>query len=103
MTPAEDTILSADLAKALGWPCIVRAGIVSVATTRGPWFDFDYRDPTVCLPLIEWMATKRQVYLLWNGVNMEYWPFGACETPPIKGKTLPEAVARAVIALKGKT
>jgi len=66
------------------------------------WRRFDYRDPTVCLPLIEWLMRE-------NGALPMHAPstgrFGfACRqiAIPVWANTLAEAVARAVIAVGRK-
>lgn len=118
MTPVEHAALSAELARALGWQdveCLL-GDVVVVDNYRA----FDYRDPTVCLPLIEWLAlqlvvvepnrnlwlAKQQCWTAWryepdrgwwyesDSGNVRRWVASAYE--------LPECVARAVIAVKEK-
>ena len=113
MTPADHAALSAQLARALGWRIV---DVVEVTDYEGQFVDtvckvrhkgarfsrlFDYRDPSVALPVLEWLmrehgATlrmvdgKHAVVCRWAGV----WGIAA---------TLPEAIARAAIAvMEGK-
>lgn len=119
MTPST---LSAELARALGYyPESVRevkappiAEWTEVFRIRSPytiphWFKFDYRDPTVCLPLIEWLYSEdspqynpwfsirifnhEKRRFRWSGISAEF---------DCSGATLPEAVARAAISVAAK-
>lgn len=96
----DHAILSSDLARALGWRVshITASGEVHVCLKRGSSRKFGYRDPTVCLPLIEWLMREHAMRPFWHlGANVyivKRWESQAT--------TLPEAVARAVIAVKAK-
>ena len=123
MTPADHAALSAQLARAIGWPIV---DVVEVTDYEGQFVDtvckvrhkgarfarlFDYRDPSVALPVLEWLRTKHSATLgtdarsgrpyiaLWerhnDGAPMADWR--------IEGDTLHEAIARAAIAvMEGK-
>lgn len=102
MTPAEHAELSAQLARALGWPTIYIApgGHVHVTDTgmRYPR-TFDYRAPDVCLPLIEWLVVANECMVERSIVSSDV-GVHSMSRGFIWAKTLPEAVARAVIALR---
>ena len=71
---------------------------------RNLWFRWDYRDPSVCLPLLEWLAQPYGVVEIWP--NEESWSVRVTDhvmttRTNITADTLPQAVARAVIAVKG--
>ena len=63
------------------------------------WLKFDYRDPTVCLPLIEWLMRKHDAQPGYNARGFHIW-FQSHSVAAASADTLPEAVARAVIAVK---
>ena len=112
MTPADHAALSAQLARALGYYpesvrilenlCIVyRIGVswrafTPINVSRERWAEFDYRDPSVALPVLEWLMK-------------EHWCFVTGPIPSIESAdhmdmriqtdTLPEAIARAAIAV----
>ena len=110
MTDAE---LSKELALAIGWEDVYP---VSLATWKHPyvmvsegvvprgqmmqWRMFDYRDPTVCLPLIEWLM-REHVAKIDHG-DSKYWvEINNFADRWASADTLAEAVALAVIAVKG--
>lgn len=128
MTPADHADLSAQLARALGWRYVYphspetdaawfRCDKDYIAVSEGPgprgtmlrWRKFDYRAPSVALPVLEWLRTKHSATLgtdarsgrpyiaLWerhnDGAPMADWR--------IEGDTLHEAIARAAIAVGG--
>jgi hypothetical protein len=91
--------LSAELARALGWPRVELFGQSVFVSDGAPleragWFD--YRDPAVCLPLIKWLSTQAPLFItdkifqLHDGKGRN---IGRCDT-------LEEAIARAVIAVR---
>jgi hypothetical protein len=108
MTDSEHAVLSAQLARALGWKhveiaesqdeCLVRIYPLS-------WSLFDYRDPTVYGPLIEWLGEQSPP--MWMGKqNREWKPWTMSfhgRLPFQYADTLPEAVARAVISASRPT
>jgi len=92
-----DADLSRQLALALGWKIshVTSSGEVHVCIKRGNSRKFSYTDPTVCLPLLDWLL--RDGAELWRGASFsihgtEYFA---------RAPTLEEAVARAVITVKG--
>ena len=100
MTPAEHAALSAQLARALGWPYIgTDEHCVFVTDGDGSCGWFDYRDPSVALPVLEWLMQQS----VWIEPCVDR--FLVAERLSI-GKsfaTLPEAIARAAIAvMEGK-
>lgn len=116
MTPAE---LSRELALAIGYaPESVRIipsdiapehEFCTVFTDRyactSNWYDFDYREPDIAMPLLEWlMRTHRACAMVSRAEDafcIMYDFYGICGRT-IYSKTLPEAIARAVIAVKGR-
>jgi hypothetical protein len=103
MTPADHAALSAQLARALGWPDVTDfdepLGVhVSDGTNNCGWFD--YRDSSVALPVLEWLMREQSA-----------WAF--CPAGPLpmiyrltmrhgiksQGDTLHDAIARAAIAV----
>lgn len=112
MTDAE---LSKELALALGYApesvCIDTAKqgkyepvcrVYRISYDMGPyWRWFDYRHPDVTLPLIEWLMREHGV-TAWHGFGKGYVvdALDLCYTKA-HVDTLAEAVARAVIAVKG--
>lgn len=102
MTDAE---LSKSLALALGYaPESVRVAPSTYCAVyrncygQERWEEFDYRDPTVCLPLLEWLMREHNCDV-GAGVDFIIWFNSDRET--LHCDTLAEAVARAVIAVKG--
>ena len=110
MTPAEHAALSAQLARALGWFYIwTDEHYILITDGDGSCGWFDYRDPSVALPVLEWLRTKHSATLgtdarigrpyiaLWekhnDGAPMADWR--------IEADTLHEAIARAAIAVGG--
>lgn len=107
MTPSEHAALSAELARALGWEVnrVPNGGVFvfDPASQQGGVTCFDYRDPTVCLPLIEWLGKEQRIFF-WGCAPTAYLQERWSSNRGDIGDTLPEAVARAVIAVKkGKT
>lgn len=104
MNDSEHAALSAQLARALGWTTKLVADSVWVWTNGDPVRRFDYRSPGICLPLIEWLGKRnvtiysdfcgRKVSIRW--VNKLYEPHWTT------ARTLAEAVARAVIAIRSQ-
>ena len=109
MTAAEHAALSRDLALAIGYaPESVRIVhehwmnkpvcqvLRSDGVHHGPhWVIFRHTNPTVCLPLIEWLAIRHRIFL-WCSVDGIWSSSNGLWVP-----TLAEAVARACIAVKG--
>lgn len=100
--------LSRDLALALGWE-VVRISasggecLVKQKTDHGVRV-FDYRDPSVALAMVEYLAHELDCSIACGAIrggNFCVW-HGSDSIAIASAKTLPEAVARAVIALKGK-
>ncbi len=61
------------------------------------WVTFDYRDPSVCLPLIKWLMVEHGAVIDYGNSSLMYWVQGAGKLTC--ADTLEEAVARAVIAV----
>ena len=107
MTDSEHAELSAQLAKALGWPAVIvgaaidPSGVFVNNDDGSGWQAFDYRSPDVYGPLIEWLGGV-------HGITLEVGAGRYCwyAHDPFKegyfavADTLPEAVARAVIATR---
>lgn len=116
-----DAQLSKELAFALGYaPESVRkinillGHGIEVYGAREPYFSpywkrFDYRDPTIVVPLIKWLGEQHGIKvmpfrdddsgaLLWEARS----PLRYGSREVSVAATLEEAVARAVIAVKGK-
>lgn len=107
--------LSKQLALALGYyqesvritqtipeQCVVFR-VLNVNALKGPierWFGFDYRDPSVALAMVELLLSE-------YAMCIDTRPFGKFTVGSartqfwLSADTLPEAAARAVIALKG--
>lgn len=105
MTDAEHAALSAQLARALGYTpdCVATNIAITICKVYGRWGndqvfywrDFDYRAPDVYGPLIERLGNEKVFPMKVKGKwRMVFWSN--------EYDTLPEAVARAVIALKGQ-
>ena len=101
--------LSRDLALSLGYcpesveteqeQCRVFRLLPSKAVDWPVWLNFDYRAPTVCLPLIEWLMLRG--VNVWNPDGIPtVWTWSEPDGDYGKAETLSEAVARAVIAVK---
>lgn len=100
MTPAEHAALSAELARALGWPYIdTLEDTVCVSMKGSGWWGFDYRAPDVCLPLIEWLVVANECRVARSIVSSDV-GVHSMSRGFIWAKTLTEAVARAVITLR---
>ena len=103
--------LSKKLALALGWQIshiTVSDEVHVIVGKRGITRRFSYTDPTVCLPLIDWLGINYAVHLMRfpdDGYPCRWrirfdGPGG--DRKILEGySSLPEAVARAVIVLKG--
>lgn len=108
MTDAE---LSKELALALGWPVVIvglasnpNGVFVHMDDGASEWREFDYADPTVCLPLIEWLMREYGGFFTRDVIGPhQAWYLPRCfpSMPDRSYPTLAEAVARAVIAVKG--
>jgi hypothetical protein len=107
MTDINHAELSKQLALALGYfPESVRVAPSTYCAVyrncygQERWEELDYRDPTVCLPLIEWLGSEHRIFFWWCGPTDQFgprWSSSRCDI----SDTLAEAVARAVIAVKG--
>lgn len=104
--------LSRQVALALGWPHVLYESRGGIAVSEDPdgdastFYYFDYRSPDVALPLLEWLAQPYGLVELWP--NEESWSIVVHDRSRICGRgkrihaaTLPEAIARAVLAVKG--
>ena len=111
MTPAEHAALSAQLARSIGWghvhferdvckvgePWMPELGIKFAHILN--WRAFDYRDPSVALPVLEWLMREHEAKA--DADNLWFWV--CCGSNVAYGDTLPEAIARAAIAvMEGK-
>lgn len=106
-----DAELSRDLALALGYaPESVRIDtdargiftpvckVYRITNDMGPyWRHFDYRDPSVCLPLIDFLIREHDA-MVWHGMGKGY--VIDVDDEWMDEATLAEAVARAVIAVR---
>ena len=125
MTPADHAALSAQLARAIGYEQISVQTCGDYALVHGLWDDsgrdwqhwrtFDYRDPSVALPVLEWLMREHQVSLQYAAhLNPFYKKWAVlrpgeinergkwvCDQVDAWGDTLPEAIARAAIAVGG--
>lgn len=104
--------LSRDLALALGWRVEIHGvldyemnpvgTVCNVADPNPGGFrcrKFDYRSPDVCLPLMEWLMLRGVNVWSPDGIPT-VWAWSAPDGNYSDADTLPEAVARAVIAVK---
>ncbi len=129
MTESEHADLSRRLALALGYApesvlvlgenntvvLVYRLGIVAhrgqwLNTKRETWLPFDYRSGDVALPVLEWLRkgwngtvgtdarTGNPYVFLWKLHDDGYEPLSRYRH---EADTLPEAIARAAIAVKG--
>ncbi len=120
MTETEHAELSRRLALALGYApesvslkCFGgRCGVYRVdrqyqdkGIHNGPerWHMFDYRQPDVALPVLEWLMRKYDGMLTLNPELGEYRirTFKPNDSRCAYANTLPEAIARAACAVKG--
>ena len=115
MTPAEHAALSAQLARAIGWRLIDIAGFHGQeppSVMFGPglfvwfgnkpdqyWRKFDYRDPSVAMGVLEWLIREHGAAVPRTADNTRI--SVVCRLPGEwgVGDTLPEAIARAAIAV----
>lgn len=77
------------------------------AAPNGPdsWHPFDYRDPSVCLPLLAWLMREHDGWafpMMWNTGTRLRITVGWNKRTSIDADTLEEATARAVIAVEVK-
>ena len=116
MTPADHAALSAQLARAIGYypesvrvilgTCIVyRLGVSWHGTTplnasSSRWQELHYRDPTVWGPVLEWLIKEHWALPAWNRPDRKYMLM--LDGKNCYGTTLPEAIARAAIAVAEK-
>ena len=111
--------LSKQLALALGY-CPESVRVVNAGTRHAlcrvfrlnenigmnDWAWFDYRDPAVAMPLLQWLAPPYGSVTCWP--NEESWTVFvirrdvAGKKVHINANTLEEAIARAVIAIGGE-
>ena len=68
----------------------------SAADPRPMWFPFDYRNPTVVVPLIKWLTKEHNCDI---GAGMDFLIWFNSDRETLCADTLEEAVARAVIAV----
>jgi hypothetical protein len=113
MTDINHADLSRQLALALGYapesarvkPNYGGGEHVLVYSKRGThhkfpkWRVFDYRDPSVCLPLLEWLGSEYRKFFWYCSPTSLAGPRWSCSGGGIITPTLEEAVARAVIAV----
>ena len=111
MTPAEHAALSAQVARAIGHTSSridESNGCMFVYTTQDRqyapcvlgWWRFDYRDPSVALPLLEWLMRKG-IFVTRDPTFPDWVMVRGC--PDETDRSYPsiyEAIARAVIAVK---
>ena len=102
MTHADHAALSALLARALGWPHVYPETRGGIAVSDHPdayansFRSFDYRDPSVALPVLEWLMRKHGL-CVWGAVRGFNW--STEQGYDGNADTLPEAIARAAIAV----
>lgn len=111
MTDINHAELSKQLALALGYfPESVRVAPSTYCAVyrncygQERWEELDYRDPTVCLPLIEWLMREYGGFFTRDVIGPhQVWYLPRCfpGMPDRSYPTIAEAVARAVIAVKG--
>lgn len=105
--------LSRDLALAIGWKYVYPhcpdtdaawkyeyAAVSDGPSARGtmlPWRKFDYRSPGVWGPVLEWLMREHRFPAYWSRIAEKFVIPGADNR--IECDTLPEAVARAAIAI----
>lgn len=114
---SEHAKLSAKLAQALGWKIApsyrVEFGVpvIDPAFPKGDFRWFDYRDPSVALPLIEWLMKTQDVQPVYAAYRNPFYKQYAMLRPgndkteqiDAWGNTIREAAAKAAIAvLKGR-
>lgn len=114
-----DAELSRELALALGWKYVyphsietdvawfrIKRDYIAVSEGPGPrgtmlrWRKFDYRDPTVWGPLLDWLGSEYRKFFWYCSPTSLAGPRWSCSGGGIIAPTLAEAVARAVIAVK---
>jgi len=103
MTPAEHAELSAQVARAIGWKYVATdinppVYHVYVSNDAGECGWFDYRNPSVALPLLEWLMREHGCHPMPLGSN--FYIVGCAGNVITETATLHEAIARAVIAVK---
>lgn len=62
------------------------------------WNRFDYTDPSVCLPVLEWLFKKHDARMRYNAEKYNIW-HRLGDGYDVLAPTLPEAVALAAIAV----
>ena len=82
MTPADHAALSAQLARAIGYEQISVQTCGDYALVHGLWDDsgrdwqhwrtFDYRDPSVALPVLEWLMREQGVSVCFDDEYGQY-------------------------------
>lgn len=104
MTPAEHAALSAQVARAIGWKYVATdinppVYHVYVSNDAGECGWFDYRDPSVALPLLEWLMREHGASVFTYACIRIKTDRTLCGIEFHDGVTLTEAIARAVIAV----
>ena len=111
MTPADHAALSAQLARAIGYEQISVQTCGDYALVHGLWDDsgrdwqhwrtFDYRDPSVALPVLEWLMRKG-IFVTRDPMFPDWVMVRGC--PDETDRSYPsiyDAIARAAIAVGG--
>lgn len=109
--------LSRELALAIGWKYVYpnspetkkfwKHEYAAVSEGPGPrgtmliWRRFDYRSSDVALPLLKWIGEQYRVFFWWCSPTDKRGALWSSSNGVI-ADTLEEAIARAVIAVKGK-
>ena len=104
MTPAYHAALSAQLARALGWPYIgTDEHCVFVTDGDGSCGWFDYRDATIALPVLEWLM-RNGIFMTRDPTFPDWVMVRGCPDETDRSyPSLCEAIARAAIAvMEGK-
>ena len=108
MTPADHAALSAQLALALGWRIVDVVEVTDYEQVHVGWDcvvylpngmpkRFDYRDPSVALPVLEWLMREHGCRPMPWGNNLSI--VGCTGNVIAETDTLHEAIARAAIAV----
>ena len=75
--------------------------VYRITNDMGPyWRKFDYRDPTIVLPLIKWLGSEYRMFFWYCSPTSLAGPRWSCSGRGIVAPALEEAVARAVIAVR---
>ena len=115
MTPADHAALSAQLARALGFPsesvrvptwhptkCEVFGARDSMGVAIMHWHEFDYRSAWTALPILTWLVSKHRACLQEASTGEPFciWVrFANGAHRRVTADTLHEAIARAAIAV----